>query len=207
MALEMRRYVRNSHNFITPFVFTTLIVVIAALAQPRAAALGYGLVWICVVLAFLLNTEQLFRADYQNGLLEQYFFSSLEPYFIVLAKVTVFFLLNTVGIMLINLPLIWLLTQLGTENLGIFLLCLMLLAPSLGLLVALGASYSLAAAGGFLPALISLPFYVPLIIFSMLAVTGDDPWYFLSLLLACALLYSALLPWAIQSIFKHLAGR
>lgn len=206
LDLETRRYFRNTHNFITPFVFTTLIVIITVVVHPRTLEFSYGLLWICVVLAFLLNTEQLFRADYRHGLLEQYFFSAIPPYFIVLTKVAVFFLFNTLGFLMINLPMIWFLTNLDTAQLGMFLLCLLVAAPSLGMLVALGASYALASSGGFIPALISLPFYVPLIILSMLALVSPNPLYFVSFLAAATLLYIALLPWAIQFILKNLTA-
>lgn len=166
-----------------------------------------SLLWICAILAFLLNTDQLFRQDYHNGLLEQYFFATLSPYFIILIKTGIFSLFNS-GILLgINIPIIILLLQPQIDQLGLLLLTLLTIIPSLTMLVALGASYALASSGGFMPALITIPFYVPLVILAMLA-TNDPLYYtyYISLLVALALLYVALLSLAIQFILKNLAA-
>ena len=200
----MKRYIRNSHNFIAPVVLTTLITLIAAITS--SAEFTYALLWLCTVLAFLLNTDQLFGPDYRSGLLEQYFFSDLPPYFIVLMKVAAFCLLNTSALLFINIPVIVFLTQPEAAKMGLFLLCFLTSVPSLAMLVALGASYALASFGGFIPALISFPFYVPLIILSMLALTEANPFYYISILAALTLLYVALLTLAIQFILKNLAA-
>lgn len=196
---------RNAHNLITPAVFTTLIALIAGLGIPQMPA--DSLLWICAILAFLLNTDQLFRQDYHNGLLEQYFFATLSPYFIILIKTAIFSLFNSGVLLFINIPIIILLLQPETDQLVFFLLALLAIIPSLTMLVALGASCALASTGGFMPALITIPFYVPLVVLAMLAT--NDPFnytYYLSLLIALALLYIALLNLAIQFILKNLAA-
>lgn len=202
-GIETKRYLRNAHNFITPAVFTTLIALIAALGTTQIPQPD-SLLWICAILAFLLNTDQLFRQDYHNGLLEQYFFSSINPYFIVLIKTTVFALFNGLAFLCISLPVMVLFLQPEASQLGLFLLALFAVIPSLTMLVALGTSYALASSGGFMPALITIPFYIPLVLLAMLA--ANNPLYYISLLVALALLYVALLSLAIQFILRNLAA-
>ena len=205
--LESKRYLRNAHTLLGPFVVALWIAVIASTAAPQLSAqaidattLNYAILWLCAGLSFLLGADRLFQADHQNGLLEQLFL--VPAYFILLMRIALFALLHGLFFCLVCLPILWLL--LGAQgNLLLFVLCLLLALPALCMTVALGAAINLiSTTGGFAQALIALPFYVPPILLAMAALTGEQPALMLSLLGALSLLNIAILTLAVQYILR-----
>ena len=134
------------------------------------ADLAGGVVWIGALLAVLLSLDSLFRADQDDGSLEQLLLSPHSLPLLVLAKVLAHWL--TTGISLIALaPVLGLMLHLPEAAYPALMLSLLLGTPLMSLAGAIGAALTVRVQrGGVLLTLLSLPLYIPVLIFGTGAV-------------------------------------
>ncbi len=145
-------------------------------------------IWICALFSNLISLESLFKEDYQNGLLLQYQINKIPFSIIVVTKCISHWIFT--GFPIIFLSPIFLIFLSGSSNdiFGLFfsLLCGTPLFSLLGMPMAaltLGASTR-----GPLLIFLSIPFFLPIIIFGVLSVSSFNSGSYSEYYLLCAIL-------------------
>lgn len=165
---ELRLLIRRPADLVNPLVFFALVVALFPLALgPESQLLQHaapGLVWVAALLAVLLSLDGLFRADFEDGSLEQWVLSSHSLPMLVVAKVAAHWLCSGLALVVLA-PLLALMLGLPGDCIGALLLSLLLGTPVLSLLGAIGAALTVGLRrGGLLLALLILPLYIPVLI-------------------------------------------
>jgi heme exporter protein B len=189
------------------FVIVTLLFPFAL--EPREELLNgiaAGVLWVSALLAVLLGADSLFRADAEDGSLEQLLLAPVPLVITVLAKLTAHWLVALVPLVVL-VPLLAVTFYVPVEVLDTFALALLLATPSLTVLVALGAALTVSLKrGGALVGLLFLPLTVPLLIagasVSYGTLGGESVAGWLYWLAALALLSLSLGPLAIAAALR-----
>jgi heme exporter protein B len=206
LRVAFRRWSELAH----PLVFFVIVVTLFPLAlSPTAAQLrevGVGVLWVAVLLSSLLALDGLFRGDAEDGTLEQILLSPAPLTITVLAKLAAHALVTMLPLICLvplsaysfNIPL----TVLPTLGLA-----LLLAAPTLSVLVALGAALTVSLRrGGSIVGLLVLPLTAPLLIFGTratdLSLNGEPTAAPLLLMAALAVLAVSLGPLAIAAAVR-----
>ena len=159
-----------------------------------------GILWVAALLATMLSLNRLFAADYADGTLEQLALAPHPLTFTVLGKIIALWISTGLPLMILA-PLLGLQFDLPGEAIWTMTLALLIGAPILAALGAIGAGLTLGLrGGGVLLALLILPLYIPVLIFGAGAVEaviqGLSPNGHLSMLTAGLILSLAFAPWA-----------
>lgn len=164
-----------------PFAFGAEPELLSRLA-PAAA-------WIGAVLAVLLSLDRLFQADAEDGSLDQLRLAPIPLEAVVVSKCAAHWI--TTGLPLVlAAPLVAVLFNMPAENLMPLLAALVIGTPGLTLVGAVGAALTAGLRrGGLLISLLTLPLYVPALIFGTAAATAETsaPFLFLGALSLFAL--------------------
>ena len=165
---------RRRHDVLNPFMFFLIVAVLFPIGispEPaRLAEVAAGVLWITALLAAMLSMDSLFRADYEDGSLEQLLLSPHPLYFLVLAKHLSHWLVSGLPVVLAS-PLIAYMLNLPAESYPALVLTLALGTPVLSLLGGIGVALTVGLGSrGLLLAVISLPLCVPVLIAGTLAV-------------------------------------
>ncbi len=165
---EVRLLCRRPSEVANPLIFFSVVITMFPLALgPQSKLLAQvapGLLWIAALLAVLLSLEGLFRADFEDGSLEQWMLSSHSLPILVLAKVAAYWLCSGLALV-VSVPLLGLMLGLPVRCVPALLLSLLLGTPVLSLLGAIGAALTVGLRrGGLLLALLILPLYIPVLI-------------------------------------------
>lgn len=202
--------VRSAQEVINPLVFLFIAIALFALGvggQPEVLErLAPGILWVLVLLANLLGLEAMFRRDYDDGTLEQLVLLGRPLFVPVLAKALAQWCLSGLAMTLLA-PLAALLLYLPVEVLGVAMLTLLVGSPALTLLGAVAAALTVGLRrGGVLLALLTLPLYVPTLIFGAgavtLAMTGVTVNAQIYYLMAISMLSITLAPFAVQAALR-----
>lgn len=174
---EVALAMRQKGEVLTPLVFFVVIASLFPLGiGPESALLlrmAPGVLWVSALLAAMLSLQRLFAADYTDGSLEQMVLSSTPLSLLVAAKALSHFLLSGLPLVLMA-PVLGLQFGLDSRALGILMLSLLLGTPTLSLIGAIGAALTLGVRGaGVLLSLLTLPLYIPVLIFGAGAVEAD----------------------------------
>lgn len=212
LSRELRIAARNKASFLMPPLFFAIVVTLFALGgkpdDPQLAALAPSVLWVGSLLAALLTLDRLFRADLEDGWLEQVFVSSSSPLGMVLGKFAAHWLLTGLPLLLLAAPLALQLGFPGGAPLAWLLCGLLFGTPLLSVVGGFAAALTVALprAGLLLPVVV-LPLLAPVVIFgsgaARAAHTGLDasgPIYFLAALLVLTL---TLLPWAATAALRN----
>lgn len=201
---------RTPYGLLFSVLFFLMITVFFPLTMPPDPGLMRtlfpGIVWISVLLAVLLESERLFKQDYDEGVIEQWLVSGESLYLAVGAKLLVHWVL-LLALFSLLCPVFAVFFHLSVLETGLTLLCLLLGTPALITLCALAAAFctGLDQKGG-LVALILFPLALPVMIFGSgtlqagfegLAVSGH-----FALLAAFSLLAAGFLPVAIAAVIR-----
>lgn len=207
---EWQLLFRNTSSLIQPLVFFIIIALLFPFSLPAESALlqriGGGVIWVSAVLATLLSLEAMFRADYQDGTLEQCLIQPRSLELAMLGKTLAHW--SATGLILaLFSPLLCLTFDIPNEQIWVLLLGLLLGTPSLSLIGAIGAALTVTLhRGGVLIAIIILPLYIPILIFGagMLSQSaqGLDVTSQLYALAAILVLSITLAPFAIASALR-----
>jgi heme exporter protein B len=208
---ELRLAARNKAAWLMPPLFYAVVVTLFALGappnDPQLARFAPALLWVGALLSALLTLERLFRADYEDGTLEQLFTASLPPVAAIYAKLAAHWLLSGLPLLLLCVPLASAMGMPG-QQIPLLLAGLALGTPLLTLIGGFTAALTvgLPRAGALLPVLV-LPLLAPVMIFGTGAVraaqAGLDPaapLYFLAALLVLCL---TLIPWAATAALRN----
>ncbi|MET4694526.1 heme exporter protein CcmB [Endozoicomonas lisbonensis] len=127
--------------------------------------LAGGIVWIGALLAVLLSLDSLFKSDHDDGSLEQLLLSPHPLPLLVLAKVVAHWLTTGVALLLMA-PVLGLMLHLPAQAFPALFLTLLIGTPLMSLTGAIGAALTVRVQrGGVLLTLLSLPLYIPTLIF------------------------------------------
>jgi heme exporter protein B len=208
---ELSLAARSKTEWLLPLLFFVIVVTLFGLGakpnDPNLRSFAPAVLWVGALLSMLLTLERLFRADYDDGTLEQFFVSATPAGVIVAAKLAGHWLLTGAPLVLLAAPLATGLGLAGNE-VTILVAGLALGTPVLSLVGGFAAALTvgLPRAGALLPILI-LPLVAPVVIFGAGAVraatTGLDataPLYFLASILALAL---TLVPWVASVALRN----
>jgi heme exporter protein B len=156
-----------------PFGFGADLDFLARLA-PAAA-------WIGAVLAVLLSLDRLFQADAEDGSLDQLRLAPVPLEAVVLSKCAAHWLTTGLPLVLAT-PLVAVMFNMPGDLMAPLLVSLLIGTPGLTLTGAVaGALTAGLRRGGLLISLLTLPLYIPFLIFGAAAATAEGPAPFLFL--------------------------
>jgi len=201
---------RRKSDFANPLIFFLMVATLFPLGvSPEPdflATVAPGVVWVAALLATLLSMESVFRADYEDGTLEQVLLSPQPVMLVALAKVLAHWMMSGLPLTIMA-PLLGVMLFLPAEGMGGLMLSLLLGTPTLSLVGAIGAALTVGLRkGGVLISLLVLPLYIPVLIFGTAAVqasvTGLPVGGYLALLGAMLVLGLVLAPLAIAAALR-----
>jgi heme exporter protein B len=201
---ELRKTFRSPSELFYPLIFFVLVLTMFPFAIPPIAGLfksiASGILWTAALLAISLSLETLFKADYSSGALELIHLSGANLVLIAFGKALAHWILSGLPIALLAFPIGWAL-DLNLLTLLVLVASLLLGSATMSLV---GASISALTVGlgggGFLLVMLTLPFFVPLLIFgssaaanASLGIVPEAEMYFLGGMFVLSL---TLAPWA-----------
>lgn len=161
---------RSPGQLLNPVLFYLLVLILFPLGiGPESHTLqiiGPGIIWVAALLATLLGLDTLFRNDFLDGSLEMLALSPRPFALLVAVKIAGHWLLTGLPLLLLT-PLLGTFFSLSGHTIGILMLTLLLGTPVLSLVGAIGAALTVGiSSSGALLALVILPLYIPVLIFS-----------------------------------------
>lgn len=179
IALLRRDFVlawRRRGELFLPLLYAVIVTALFPFAlgpDPELLArIAGGVLLVIVVLAMLPALESMFRADLEDGTLEQWLLAPQPLALLALTRVIAHWLTIVLPLIVV-MPLLGALLNLPMKVLPVLIVALLLATP---LLVLLGSVLSALAAGarrsGILMALMLLPLAVPVVIFAAGAVAA-----------------------------------
>ncbi|MDG9668131.1 heme exporter protein CcmB [Hahella sp. CR1] len=201
---------RRPQELANPLVFFVMAVSLFPLGvSPEKSFLApaaAGVVWVASLLATLLSLDALFRADHEDGSLEQLTLAPQPLFILVLAKVFAHWLTTGLPLILLS-PVLALMLHVDESLLGVLMLSLLVGTPVLSLIGAIGAALTVGLrVGGVLISLLVLPLYIPVLIFGtgmvQSAAAGMDYTATLAMLGAILALSLTLAPFAAAAALK-----
>jgi heme exporter protein B len=194
---DLRVAFRRWSELAYPLIFFVIVIALFPLAlSPTSGQLreiGTGVLWVATLLSSLLALDGLFRADADDGTLEQLLLSPAPLLVAVFAKVAAHALVTMLPLVCL-VPISALSFNMPAAALPTLALALLLAIPTLSVLVALGAALTVSLRrGGSIVGLLVLPLTGPLLIFGTratdLSINGEPaaaPLFFLAALAALA---------------------
>lgn len=183
---------KRKNDIVNPFMFFLIVATLFPIGispdPQRLGEIAAGALWISALLAAMLSMDSLYRADYEDGSLEQLLLSPHPLYFMVLAKNISHWLVSGLPVVMAS-PLIAYMLNLPGDAYWVLFATLLLGTPVLSLLGSIGVALTVGLGSrGLILAVITLPMSVPVLIFGTLAVqtslNGISPVGFLSLMSA-----------------------
>jgi len=165
---------RNSGEWANPLMFFLMVAALFPMAvDPNPeflAKIAGGVIWVAALLATLLSLDSLYRADVEDGSLEQWLASGESLYAMSLGKALVHWCISGLPLTLMS-PLLGVMLHLPEDAYFALFISLAVGTPVLSLLGAVGAALTASLrSGGLLLTLLILPLYVPVLIFAASAV-------------------------------------
>ncbi len=195
---DLRLAFRRWSELATPLIFFVIIASLFPLAaSPDEAQLrstGAAVIWMSVLLSSLLALDGLFRADSEDGSMEQLILGPAPLGLVVLAKIVAHWAVSGVPLLVLA-PLVAMSFYLPLTALPELIGALALATPTLSVLAAIGAALTVSLrAGGTIVGLLILPLTGPVLIFGArateLAALGEPvagPLYLLASLAVLAI--------------------
>lgn len=171
---DLRLILRSSGDIVAASMFFVITVVLFPLGiGPEPALLGRvaaGVIWGAALLATLLALEKVFAQDYEDGSLDLLLMSPLPLEATVLAKAAAHWLVTGLPLILLS-PLMAGMLGLEPRAWPVLIASLALGTPCLSLIGTVGSALTLGSRrSGALVALITLPLFIPVMIFGAAAV-------------------------------------
>jgi heme exporter protein B len=202
--------VRRRGDIANPLVFFVIVIALFPLGigptPEDLARIAPGVLWVVALLASLLSTDMMFRADHDDGSLEQLVRSTEPLYALAIAKMAVHWLVTGLPLTLLS-PLIGGMLYLPGEAVPALLVSLLSGTLTLSLVGGIGAALTVGLRkGGILLSLLILPLYIPVLVFGTSAVDaaamGADFRAQIAVLVALALLALTLAPLAVAAALR-----
>lgn len=165
---------KRKHDVVNPFMFFLIVATLFPIGispdPDRLGEIAAGVLWIAALLAAMLSMDSLFRADYEDGSLEQLLLSPHPLYFMVLAKNIAHWLVSGLPVVLVS-PLLAYMLNLPDQAYFAVFVTLLLGTPILSLLGSIGVALTVGLGSrGLILAVITLPMSVPVLIAGTMAV-------------------------------------
>ena len=166
---ELLLAVRSPGEVINPLMFFVIAVTLFPLGggvkSNFLSSIDSGVIWVTALLAIMFSMDSLFRADYEDGSLEQLLMSPQPLYFLLLAKVFSHWLVACLPIIILAPVFADMLAMPAAGKLPL-VLGLLVGTPVLCLLGAIGMALTVGLSrSGLLLAVLILPLYIPVLIF------------------------------------------
>lgn len=140
---------------------------------------GPGVMWIALALSSLLPMERLFQADLEDGTLDAYAGSGVGMEGIALAKTLAHWIATGIPLAIVS-PLLWIMLQGPVGASGLVFVAALVGSLAFFFFGSVGAALAAGMRrGGLLIALVTLPLYVPTMIFgaaTLDAAAGGGDW-------------------------------
>lgn len=161
---------RRRGDALNPALFALMVIALFPFAlgpEPsQMARIAAGTVLVAILLAGLLALDTLFRADYDDGTLEQLVLSPHPLALLLACKIAVHWLTTALPL-IIAAPLLAEMLHLPRHVLPVLIAALLLATPMLSLVGAICVALTVGMRrSGMLLALLILPLYVPVLIFA-----------------------------------------
>lgn len=171
---ELIVYFRNLNNIFLPLIFFFLIISIFPLVLGPDKSLFNdiipGVIWITAILTTLLSSNNFFRDDYSNGVIEMYLTSNAAVELILFLRIISCWLFTCLPIILF-MPLVSILFSISFRDSLVILITLLVGTPILISIGIFGSALTLGLAkNNILTPIIVIPFYIPVLIFSASAI-------------------------------------
>jgi heme exporter protein B len=182
------------------FIIAASLFPLGSGSDPKLlSAMAPSVLWVTALLSCMLSLSRMYASDYADGTLELTLLSNQPAVLIVLMKILAHWILSGLPLVFVA-PLIGLQFNLGSEQLQVLAVSLLMGTLALSLIGSIGAALTLGIRGtGVLIAILVLPLYIPVLVFGAGAVNavsiGMSPNGALSLLgavLAMALVFAPL---------------
>ncbi|MEY4642988.1 MAG: heme exporter protein [Pseudomonadota bacterium] len=166
---ELQIALRSPGNIVNPLMFFVIAVSLFPLgggADPEfLSSIAPGVVWVTALLAVMLSMDSLFRADFEDGSLEQLLLSPQPLYFQLLAKVFAHWFVSGLPLVVIA-PLLAYMLAMPVAGYWPLVAGLLLGTPTLSLIGAIGMALTVSLSrSGLLLAVLVLPMSVPVLVF------------------------------------------
>lgn len=210
LAREWRIKRQGAVQWLFPLVLFLLIITLFPLAigsEPKLLLrLAPSAVWIAALLSLVMGVEDLFRDEFDNGVLAQLIVAKAPLSVWVLARLCVHWLFSAGAVALLSLLVIVLFDMPAADAL-VLMLSIITGSPLLLCLSAIASSLTLTLKNGaVLVPLIALPMQLPVLIFATGAVdlyaTGLNGLPTLALLAAGSIVALLVTPWVVASVLK-----
>lgn len=194
LRLGLRRWT-DASNAAWFFILVVTLFPLALSPKPDfLQAIAPGVLWIAALLAGLLSLNLLFRADLEDGTLEQLLILPYPLGWIVLAKTLAHWIVTGIPVVIMA-PVLAITYHLPASAMGTLTLSLLLGTPTLSLIGSVGSALTAGLRGaGVLLAFIVAPLMLPVLMLGAratdLALAGENvagPLYLMGALLALAL--------------------
>ena len=194
---DLRLAFRRWSELATPMIFFVIIASLFPLAatpdEAQLRSTGAAVIWMSALLSSLLALDGLFRADSEDGSMEQLILAPAPLGLVVLAKIIAHWAVSGVPLLVLA-PLVAMSFYLPLAALPELIGALALATPTLSVLAAIGAALTVSLrAGGTIIGLLILPLTGPVLIFGArateLAALGESvagPLYLLASLAVLA---------------------
>lgn len=167
---------RNKAEFINPLMFFIIVIILFPLAfgsdPTLLKQLTSGIIWVTALLATVLSLETIFRSDFEDGTIEQLILARYPLTLLVSAKIMAHWMIFGLPLILIAV-LTGFILALSNQTMFALFITLLLGTPVLSLIGAITVALTIGLRGGMLLSLLILPLYMPVLIFSMLAVQNS----------------------------------
>ena len=207
---ELLLAMRSPGDVINPLMFFVISVSLFPLGggaeSEFLSGIAPGVIWVTALLAIMFSMDSLFRADYEDGSLEQLLMSPQPLYFLLLAKVFSHWLVSCLPIIILA-PLFAEMLVMPEAGRLPLVLGLLVGTPILCLLGAIGMALTVGLSrSGLLLAVLILPLYIPVLVFGtgmVEAALGSLPYTGLLALLGALLIVAICLsPLAIGAALR-----
>ena len=149
---------------VTPFALGPDLKLLGRLAP--------ALLWLAALLATLLGLDRLFQADEEDGVIDHLLLAELPMELVVLAKALAHWSVTGLPLALLA-PLFGLMLNIEPAAMPVLTLSLLIGAPALTLVGAIGAALTVSLRrGGLLLSVLVLPLTVPTLIFGVASAAG-----------------------------------
>lgn len=210
LARDLHLAFRRGGETLMPLFFLFAVIILVPLGLGPGPnllrAIAPAVIWVAALLSCLLALDLLFRPDYEDGSLEQWWASKWPPCALVAVRLFSHWLITGVPIIVLS-PLAAAMLYLPAEAVPALILSLSLGTPILSVLGGLAASLILGTnRGGVLLSILVFPLFVPVLIFATGAVAaaaeGQPAGTHLGLLAALLILAVTLAPPAITAALR-----
>lgn len=210
LTREMILAMRSGGGTVQALVFFLILIILIPFGigpdPDLLSKVAPGTLWLGALLACLLSLERLFQTDAEDGTLDALALTPLPLEIIVAVKALAHWLTTGLPLTILS-PVLALSLNLPGAATGWLLASLVVGTPALSLLGTIGASMTLGLKrGGLLIAILTLPLYIPTLIFGARAVseaaTFGTPLPAFALLSALTLAIIATAPFAAAAILR-----